>query len=87
MEKITAGETGRNEQVDILLEQLKALSQEDRILLGLYFYEKLSFNEIAVILNRNVQAVEQHIQRISAYISVKTAAMAESEDHFMEIFG
>lgn len=74
-------------QIDILLAQLKKLSRADRILLGLYFYEKLTIQEIAVILGISPKSVEADLERIAPCLEFEPASSREPRDVFSEIFG
>ncbi len=39
---------------------LQKLPEEDRILLGLFLYEKLSHDQVQIILNHKTQPLNQH---------------------------
>ncbi len=56
--------TGSNTHPDILLSQLRELSLNERTILGLFFYEKLTVIEIATVLNWQIQKVENTLQRV-----------------------
>lgn len=43
-----------------VIQLLQKLPEEDRILLGLYLYEKLSHDQVQIILNHQTQPLKQH---------------------------
>lgn len=49
----------KNEEKEMLLEALKKLNERDRLLLTLYYYENLNYQEIADVLNISVSRVSQ----------------------------
>ncbi|MCX6151045.1 MAG: sigma-70 family RNA polymerase sigma factor [Ignavibacteriales bacterium] len=49
----------KNEEKLMLLEALKKLNERDRLLLTLYYYENLNYQEIAEVLNISVSRVSQ----------------------------
>jgi RNA polymerase sigma factor FliA len=56
----------KNEEKQILLEALKRLNERDRLLLTLYYYENLNYQEISEVLNISVSRVSQiHTKIIS----------------------
>ncbi|RMF61112.1 MAG: hypothetical protein D6748_02390 [Calditrichaeota bacterium] len=50
--------------VDITLGRLKKLSKSERILVGLYFYERLSIEEIALVLQKSNQSIQEKLNQI-----------------------
>jgi len=74
-------------EVDILLEQLKKLSREDRILVGLYYYEGLGVEEIAGILNWNAEKVRTGLNRIFPHLFLKPSSSSDEMDMILELFG
>ncbi len=50
--------------LDITLERLKQLNRQERILIGLYFYERLTIDEIAVVLQRSNQSVQSMLEEV-----------------------
>jgi DNA-directed RNA polymerase specialized sigma24 family protein len=74
-------------EVDILLQNLKKLSQDDRVLLGLYFYEKLSVEEIATVLRWEMGQVKRSLDQIIPLLTSKQPATNEFEHSFTEFFG
>lgn len=50
--------------VDILLGQLRKLEKADRLLVGLHFFEKLTIEEIALIMGLTPDEVQNHLDRI-----------------------
>ncbi|HFE64572.1 hypothetical protein B1H10_00920 [candidate division KSB1 bacterium 4484_188] len=87
MDNLSGNQELQSSSVDILLAQLKKLSHADRVLLGLYFYEKLSIEEISVILSTSPRMVESDLERIAPYLELKPISTHESRDAFSEIFG
>jgi RNA polymerase sigma factor for flagellar operon FliA len=49
----------KNEEKQMLLDALKRLNERDRLLLTLYYYENLNYQEIAEVLNISVSRVSQ----------------------------
>ncbi len=49
----------KNEQKQLLIEAIKELPERDRLIISLYYYENLSYKEIAQILNITVSRVSQ----------------------------
>lgn len=74
-------------KIDILIHQLKKLSQDERILLGLYFYEKLTVEEIGAVLHREPSAVVQILKRILPHLHVKQESLSDQQNLMSEIFG
>ncbi len=54
-----AEEVEKNQEIDFLTEAIKGLAERDRVILGLYYYEHLNYQEIAKILNITVSRVSQ----------------------------
>jgi len=52
-------EVEKNEEVECLTEAIKGLAERDRVILGLYYYEHLNYQEISKILNITVSRVSQ----------------------------
>ncbi|GEM_PF-6541799 len=50
--------------MDITLERLKQLNRQERILIGLYFYERLSIDEIAVVLQQSSRSVQSMLEEV-----------------------
>ncbi len=50
--------------VDITLGRLKQLNQTERTLIGLFYYEELTVEEIAIILQRDKDQVQTDINNI-----------------------
>lgn len=50
--------------LDITLERLKQLNRQERILIGLYFYERLSIDEIAVVLQKSNRSVQSMLEEV-----------------------
>lgn len=49
----------QREQKNILMDTILALSERDRLIITLYYYENLNYNEIAEILNITISRVSQ----------------------------
>jgi RNA polymerase sigma factor FliA len=54
-----AEEVEKNQEIEFLTEAIKGLAERDRVILGLYYYEHLNYQEIAKILNITVSRVSQ----------------------------
>lgn len=54
----------KNEEKELLLQALKELPERDRLIITLYYYENLSYKEIAEILKITVSRVSQVHTRI-----------------------
>ncbi len=52
-------EVEKNEEVECLTEAIKGLAERDRVILGLYYYEHLNYQEISKVLNITVSRVSQ----------------------------
>lgn len=57
-------EAPKRNDVDILLENLKRLRREERILIGLYFYEQLTISEIRDVLHRPIEEIREELARL-----------------------
>ncbi len=57
-------EVEKNETIDILKETITKLPERDRLILSLYYYENLNYQEIAQILSITVSRVSQVHSRI-----------------------
>jgi RNA polymerase sigma factor for flagellar operon FliA len=60
----------KNEEKQILLEALKRLNERDRLLLTLYYYENLNYQEIAEVLNISVSRVSQIHSKIIGKLKI-----------------
>jgi len=49
----------KNEQKELLIKAIKELSERDRLIISLYYYENLNYKEIAEVLNITVSRVSQ----------------------------
>lgn len=56
--------TEKNEAKDKLVEALKEMDERDRLIINLYYYEDLTYKEIAKLLNITVSRVSQVHSRI-----------------------
>lgn len=57
-------EVEKNEMKDILLKALKGLNERDRLIITLYYYENLNYQEIAKLMNITISRVSQIHSRI-----------------------
>ncbi len=57
-------EVEKNEMKEILLKALKGLSERDRLIISLYYYENLNYQEIAKLMNITISRVSQIHSRI-----------------------
>ncbi len=87
MGKVKTGNPVSSWEVDVLIGQLKKMSRNDRILVGLYFYEGLSVEEIALILNWSTEKVRVGLNRIFPRLVVKSSASSDEKDLVLELFG
>lgn len=51
-------------ELQVLLDRLKGLEHEERIIIGLYFYESLTVEEIAAIVNQQSEQITRLLQQI-----------------------
>ncbi len=66
-------EIEKNEAVELLTEAIKLLPERDRVILGLYYYERLKYQEIAGILKITVSRVSQVHSKIIKTLRTKLA--------------
>ncbi|AFH50224.1 DNA-directed RNA polymerase specialized sigma subunit [Ignavibacterium album JCM 16511] len=57
-------EVEKNEMKEILLKALKGLNERDRLIISLYYYENLNYQEIAKLMNITISRVSQIHSRI-----------------------
>lgn len=67
----------KNEAKEILLETIKTLEERDRLILTLYYYENLTYKEIALTLNITVSRVSQIHSRITEQLKKKLVHLME----------
>lgn len=77
----------RSRRVDILLGQLKQLNKEERVLMGLYFYEQLSLEEIAFVLGKSEEEVQAQLEQILPRLILKPEETSSFEPIVFEISG
>ncbi len=77
----------RSRRVDILLGQLKQLKKEERVLIGLYFYEQLSLEEIAFVLHKSVEEIQKQLEQILPRLILKPEESSNFEPIGFEISG
>ncbi len=70
---LPSDEIEKNESINILNEEIAKLNERDRVILGLYYYEHLNYNEISQILNITVSRVSQVHSKIIKTLKNKLA--------------
>ncbi len=73
-------------EVDILMGKLKKLSSQDRMVLGLYFYERLTVDEISALLGWSGAEIEKMLKKILPEIVINPLEMNHSEYSSLEMF-
>jgi len=61
----------KDEQKDLLVEAVKSLNERDRLVITLYYYENLNYNEIAEVLNITISRVSQIHSKIMKELKSK----------------
>jgi RNA polymerase sigma factor for flagellar operon FliA len=61
----------KNEMKERLVEMIKQLSDRDRMIITLYYYEELNYQEIAKVLNITVSRVSQLHSKIMKILKQK----------------
>ncbi len=56
-------------QVDITMGALKNLDYHERILVALYYYERLTVEEISELLGKDAHSIQQQLDQIHAKIA------------------
>lgn len=69
--------TEKNEAKELLVEAIKDLEERDRLILSLYYYEHLSYKEIAQMLNITISRISQIHTRIIENLRNKLAHIHE----------
>lgn len=67
----------KNEAKELLVEAIKGLEERDRLILSLYYYEHLSYKEIASMLNITISRISQIHTRIVDNLRTKLAYINE----------
>lgn len=67
----------KNEAKELLVEAIKGLEERDRLILSLYYYEHLSYKEIAKMLNITISRISQIHSRIVDNLRTKLAYINE----------
>jgi len=62
------------------LENLKKLDSEEQVLVGLYFYESLTVDEISVILEKDSSDIDVSLRKIFSLIVKKPAGKKEKSN-------
>jgi RNA polymerase sigma factor FliA len=66
-------EVEKQEAIECLTAEIKTLAERDRVILGLYYYEHLNYQEIANVLNITVSRVSQVHSKIIKTLKTKLA--------------
>ncbi len=66
-------EVEKNEAIEFLTEEIKTLPERDRMIINLYYYEHLNYQEISEILNITVSRVSQVHSKIIKTLRTKLA--------------
>ena len=61
----------KSEQKQLLVETIRNLGERDRLIITLYYYENLNYNEIAEILNITISRVSQIHSKIVKELKLK----------------
>lgn len=69
--------TEKNEAKEFLLKAIKELDERDRTIISLYYYEELSYKEIAEVLSITVSRVSQVHTKIMAQLKTKLMCIHE----------
>jgi RNA polymerase sigma factor for flagellar operon FliA len=69
--------TEKNEAKDLLVKTIKELGERERMIITLYYYEELSYKEIADVLNITVSRVSQVHTKIMAQLRSKLMCLHE----------
>lgn len=75
--KIPDEEAEKNEAKEMLVEAIKKLNERDRLIISLYYYENLSYKEIANLLNITISRVSQVHSRIIGNLKSKLSLLNE----------
>ena len=67
----------KNEAKELLVDAIKGLEERDRLILSLYYYEHLSYKEIAQMMNITISRVSQIHSRIIDNLRTKLAHIHE----------
>jgi DNA-directed RNA polymerase specialized sigma subunit len=87
MKNIPVEGTVPSDKVDILMEQLQKLRQEERVLIGLYFYEELSIEEISDLLSIKAIRVKEMINQILPKLLLTGERQEKLNKSFLEAYG
>lgn len=61
----------KDEQKQLLIQAVKSLNERDRLVITLYYYENLNYNEIAEVLNITISRVSQIHSKIMKELKLK----------------
>lgn len=61
----------KDEQKDLLIQAVKSLNERDRLVITLYYYENLNYNEIAEVLSITISRVSQIHSKIMKELKLK----------------
>ena len=67
-------------------EALKQLNRSERILVGLYFYESLNTEDIALVMQKSTDVVENALENVFQKLSQIAQVESESTEFAAELF-
>jgi len=70
--------------VTISAASLKQLNRSERILAGLYFYEELNTEEIALVMQKSIAVVESALENIFSKLTQEK--VVETQEFAAELF-
>ncbi|GAB4339043.1 MAG: hypothetical protein Kow0037_23600 [Calditrichia bacterium] len=76
-----------NFEADILMEQLKKLNQEDRVLIGLYFYERLTLDEMSIVLEQSNEVLRKRLTELIPMLKLRPVTNHNYSETQIEMFG
>lgn len=71
----------------VALARLRQLSTEERLLVGLYYYENLSANDIAAVLERPAAAVEADLDAVFVKLAADPSQPEPVHQYARELLG
>ncbi|MEL6820283.1 MAG: hypothetical protein AAFP70_00880 [Calditrichota bacterium] len=67
-------------------EALKQLNRSERILVGLYFYESLNTEEIALVMQKSTDVVENALENVFQKLTQNAQVETETTEFAAELF-
>lgn len=67
-------------------EDLKQLNRSERILVGLYFYESLNTEEIALVMQKSTEVVENALENVFQKLTQSVQVETETTEFAAELF-